>query len=262
LPEIVAPLGDDETVFLINRVREFAWFTERQGALLAFSETALPSANATVELMQLKNELHTDYLIIDDYTTTRWQTLVFLLHQSMHQGDVMLLDTSIISDQSGDSSFGPAPSLTLVAENEPNEFGRFCRIFSFNQRYFSMSQSISVLDTGWTATNNGGILNQSGRAQIVIGSESSQTILHNEFNLNLILETGFILIYVEETDAIVDSIEIVSGSDNSLELANRIGNGLFIYYHGELTINDIRITVMGEAGTSILVDSLSCWTGS
>lgn len=257
---IVEDLGDEDSIFLANRVREFSWLTGRKCVFLAFTDTALPNSNATSEIMSLTGEFSVDFLIIDMYTTTRWQTLIFLLHQSMEIGDSVLLNGSIIPECVGEGTFGPVQSLTLVVQNEPNDAGRFSRIFKVDESYFSLNQSISVVDPGWEASDNGEILNQSDNAQVIIGAEASQTIIHRDVSLNLLPETGFILFSIDEIDANVTSIEMLSDNNSLIGHGERIAEGLFICYHGEELINDIRITVEGEAGESVVIESISFWT--
>jgi hypothetical protein len=260
LPDILISIGNEETVFLVNRVREFSWFTNRKAAYLGFSEVGLGSYDASGELVSFTSNFGTDYVIIDGYTITKWRTLEYLLLEPIRLESSVMLKLSEVSNLRYDNDTSCA-SLTLIAETEPNDFGRLTRVYSFSNKSFVRQLDINLIDIGWNATNQGSIINNLDGTHIIIGDNHNSTSTQRStgFDLNLALPTGFLLIDIEEVNASVSSIEIWDESGSLLRFAEDAIDELYIVHVSEITVGDIRIRIDGDAGESIIVRSISYW---
>jgi len=261
LPGVLRPIGDGDTVFLANRVREFAWFTDRQAAYLGFTEIGLDSVNATGEIMSLAANFSTDYLIVDDYTIAKWRTLQFLLIDPIDLGDSVMLNLSDISSLRYENNTGVKESLTLVAETEPNDLGRMTRVYSFDSTTFTKFHEVEMVESGWNATNSGSIVNLTGHAQLVIGQGQNSTSTWRPFGYDLGLDimTGFILFDIEKVDAEIGGIEIWDASGLLVREAEDVSDGLYFCYLGDITVGDIRVRIEGDEGESVVIQSISFW---
>ncbi|MFW9887428.1 MAG: hypothetical protein ACFFER_04560, partial [Candidatus Thorarchaeota archaeon] len=101
LPSIINALGNDDTVFLVNRVREFSWLTNRKCAFLEFSCEGLSYLNATLEMASLATKFSAQFLLIDDYTIAKWKTLEFLLYDPISVGETINLNATFIDELAG-----------------------------------------------------------------------------------------------------------------------------------------------------------------
>jgi hypothetical protein len=68
LRENLSELGNADTIFLLDRAREFSWFTARNSAVLRLSERNLLSSIAAQEIIQHYIEYQTEFVVIDGYT--------------------------------------------------------------------------------------------------------------------------------------------------------------------------------------------------
>jgi len=259
LPSIVNQLGDDNTVFLVDRAREFSWFTGRKTAVLELSNLSLRYTNASQELLSLAARFSTDYLIVDGYTVAHWKTLDFLLLESISLGTPVILGGSEIVE--GNDSGNTFPALTLIAETQPDEFGDYSRVFRFDTSIFSRSWNVSLLDVGWDASNGGSIVNASGEVLLTIGTGQTfaNTWRPDGFDLNLAVNSGFLLFDLEEISATITRIEVWDGDGMLLRHAESLGGNLYYCPLGEVTVGDIRIVIEGSSGESIIIRSISVW---
>ncbi|MFW9887133.1 MAG: hypothetical protein ACFFER_03065, partial [Candidatus Thorarchaeota archaeon] len=101
LSSIVNPLGDEDTIFLANRVREFSWYTSRRCAFLEFSDEGLTNLNASLEMVGLAINFSAQYLLIDGYTIAKWKTLEFLLYDPISVGETINLNATFIDELAG-----------------------------------------------------------------------------------------------------------------------------------------------------------------
>ncbi|MFW9803453.1 MAG: hypothetical protein ACFFFC_12410, partial [Candidatus Thorarchaeota archaeon] len=131
LSEIVDTLGDENTVFLANRVREFSWYTGRRCAFLEFSDEGLTNLNASLEMVGLAINFSAQYLLIDGYTIAKWKTLEFLLYSPISVDETIDLNATFIEELAGQPNITIA-KLTLVRETEENSYGRMSRVFSLD----------------------------------------------------------------------------------------------------------------------------------
>jgi hypothetical protein len=131
LPSIINSLGDEDTIFLANRVREFSWYTGRRCAFLEFSDERLPNLNASLEMVGLALNFSAQYLLIDDYTIAKWKTLEFLLYSPIPVGETIGLNATYIDEIQSYPNITIA-RLTLVGETEANIYGRMSRVYSLD----------------------------------------------------------------------------------------------------------------------------------
>ena len=261
LPNAVSQIGDNNTVFLVDRAREFAWFTGRKSAVLELSNMSLPYANTSRELLSLAANFSTDYLVVDCYTLAHWRTLDFLLLEPISIGTSVILGDLEIVELYESSNNISAPALTLIAQTEPNEFGSYCRVFGFDTASFARLREVSILDSGWSTSNGGSITNVSGEVRLTIGNDqnSTNTWRPGGFDFNQMVNSGFLLLDLEGISATVARIEVWDENGIILRHAENLGDGLYYCPLGEVTIGDIRIVIEGSSGESIIVRSISVW---
>jgi hypothetical protein len=131
LSSIINPLGNENTIFLANRVREFSWFTGRRCGFLKFSAEGLSNLNASLEMAALGTNFSAQYLLMDGYTITKWQTLEFLLLNPFSVGESINLNATYIEELQSYPNISIA-TLTLVGETEVNSYGRISRVFALD----------------------------------------------------------------------------------------------------------------------------------
>ncbi|MGV9169623.1 MAG: hypothetical protein ACOC38_06770 [Promethearchaeia archaeon] len=261
LDEIVSQISSEDTRYLLDRAREFSWFTGRPSATLDLSERDLPLDNVSHELSNLMTENGASYLLVDEYTTTKWKTLEYALRDNMSRGDCIPLDASRAIEGIANDIISKVQSLKMVADTKPNYYGRFSRIFMLQECSYSLSQTIGLHTAGWLATSEGKLENTTSGIRISIGDNENQTTIMREegYNLGMKINCGFILLEIEETSAEVLSIEIRDSNGSILSNAHSLGDNVYFAPFGDLTIGDIRITIEGEARESVILKSITSW---
>lgn len=264
LPEVLSSVGTQESIFLADRVREFAWLTNRLAAYLSLSERDLNYIDASAEILSLTSSYSTDYLIVDGHTVAKWGTLDFLLLDPVSIGAAAILNLSQVAEIRFLNNTGMRDSLTLVAETDRNEHGRIARVYSIDSTSFTRFHEIDFNDLGWNATSFGHITNSSGSTSLVIGNNQNSTCTwrYQNFDLNLDLATGFILFDFEEVGAEVDRIEIWDETGNLFRYADHYEGGLYLCFVGEVSVGDIRICITGNEGNSVVIHAASYWCAS
>jgi hypothetical protein len=261
LPEVVEGVGNQDSLFLVDRAREFAWLTERKSVVLEFSQIGLSNIGASLELEALFANFDTDYLIMDGYTVAHWKTLDYFLFSPLAIHSSMILDIQHLVDLESQNSTGEVSSLHLEAATEPNHYGRYTRIYSLGISEFNKIQSIELDDVGWTASNNGTITNSTDGYTLTIGQGAyyTNTWREDRFDLDLSINSGFLLFQVENTTANLARIEVWDGTGEFLAYAERISDGLYACPVGEVVIGDIRFVIEGDQGDYVLIESISVW---
>jgi hypothetical protein len=213
-------------------------------------------------MMSLAAASSAEYVLIDDYTIVKWDTLHHLLRDPMMIRDVSILNTAPLTDIEGNST-ETVESLKLLAENQPNEFGRFSRIYQFDTHSYRRVANISLLESGWQMTNGGSISNQSGNALLSVGASNGNATTKRSvsYDLGVITNSGFLLFEIQEMNAMVSSIEVFKQDGSRLRFAERLSDTIYICPLGRITIGDIQIVIEGNAGDSALVRSISLWSG-
>ena len=134
-------------------------------------------------------------------------------------------------------------------------------MFGFDTVNFAKLRDVSILDAGWNASNGGSITNASGEVQLTIGNDqnSTNTWRPGGFDFGQMVNSGFLLLDLEEISATVARIEVWDENGIILRHAEGLGNGLYYCPLGEVTIGDIRVIIEGSSGESIIVRSISVW---
>ncbi len=256
----IQQLGDSDTVFLVDRYREFSWLTKRMSAKLSLYGKGIPNHRALLNLMQVSERLHTDYAIIDFYTVAAWRTLDVLLLQSYDIADSVPLETEILHQLAGNSSVR-LTSAILEFQTSFNHKGDYSRIFSFGNSTYTKRSVVDLWDSGWAAGNDGLLINISGNVGIQIGSNQNYTYSWRpgEFDLGLETAPGFTLIKIDELNASVSRISFWYTTGDFMLYAEPLGNGIFYSPIGHASIGDIRITIEGESNSSIAIEEISFW---
>jgi len=147
-------LGNADTIFMVDRYREFSWLTERRSTRFGLSGKGIPNHQALFSLKQYSEWFHTDYAVIDFYTVASWRTLDVLLLQSYDIADAVPLDTALLHQLAGNSSVR-LPSAILEFQTPLNYHGDYSRIFSFGNSTFTKESVLNLWDSGWAAGNDG-----------------------------------------------------------------------------------------------------------
>jgi len=261
LPEEVDHLGNADTRFLADRAREFSWLTGRHSVILTFTQVDLPFANASKELGQLAEEFNANYVMVDIYTVAHWRTLSELLEYPIAMGSSVPLCTNLTLISENQNTTGPMPSLTLVAETQPNSLGQCARVFMFENLRYTRTENVDLFNPRWSASNGGAILNSSGYPELVIGNLQNYTNTWRPapFDLNSTVEAGFLLCRVREMSATVARIEVWNSSGDFVCYVEGAGSGQYCCPLNNATIGDIRIVIEGNPSDSVIIISISLW---
>jgi hypothetical protein len=264
LDSIVGPLGNESTVFLLNRAREFSWFTGKGAAVLKYSQSWLDPVNTSLQTLAMRNEYNAEYLIWDLYNVEKWRTFEFLLNDSMIIGSQVLLNVSKAIDAIAHNSTGAASSLRLVAETPINEIDRYSRVYAFDNAIFERTRNVSLLSEGWETTKQGTLTASSEGVQLSIANGENSTTVRRvtSFDLGFEIEAGYMLFQIEDTDNVLASLEVWSSSGELLRVAEQIGNNLYYCPFGTVDVGEIRLTIEGQPGSEVLIKSISIWESS
>ncbi|MFW9795386.1 MAG: hypothetical protein ACFFEE_13850, partial [Candidatus Thorarchaeota archaeon] len=255
------PLGDENTVFLLNRAREFAWFTGKGSAVLRYSQSSLDPLNTSLQTLSMRDEFGAEYLVWDLYNVDKWRTFEFLLYDPMTIGSHVLLDVSRAIETSDINTTGMASSLRLVAETPVNELDRFARVYAFDEATFERSRNISLLSEGWETTKAGTLTAASGGVQLAIATGENSTSVRRvtSFDLGFDIGSGYILFAIDDADGILTELEVWDSHGELLRVAKRISDDLYYCPLGNVDIGEIRLTIEGEPGSDVLIKSISIW---
>jgi hypothetical protein len=254
-------LGDESTIFLVERAREFSWVTGRNSAHLYFSRRGLSFSNASREVVALAHEYNASYMVLDLFTVSAATTYSELLEYAIPIGGFVPLCTSVTSVLEGQNNTGPTLSLMLVAQTQPNSAGEFSRIFEFESRSYTRVQDVDLLSPGWSAGNGGALVNSTGYPELVIGSLQNYTFAYrtSPYDLNLKIEAGFMLCRISNASAVVPRVELWSSIGKLICYALGAGTGLYCCPLNNAAVGDIRVVAVGDPGGSVVISSISFW---
>jgi hypothetical protein len=261
LEDVVATIGDSESVFLVDRAREFAWLTGRKSAVMELSQINLDLFNASNQLITLSSRFNTSYFLMDEYTIAHWGVFEYLIDNPLAIGNAMIIDLSRAIEPQFSNITDSMRTLKLVGQSQTDDFGSFGRIFQFTNNSFNHLRNENLLESGWGASNRGSISNSSGEIRLTIGSGASytNTLRTNGYDLNLNIDSGYLIFTFEYAGAIVERIEIYDSNGSLISYAERFNDGLYYCPIGELKIGDIHIIINGNPGSSVIIKSISTW---
>ena len=252
-------LGNDSTVFLVDRAREFAWITGRKTAVFWLSATNLSYSRAGEEIIALASRFSTQYLIVDTYTRSHWGVMQYLYGDELPLGYPFLLNVSFLEGPYGNST-GNVSVLTLVAATEANDFRRYARIFEFGTGRFGRLWTADMLDPAWDVGNEGSLVEVDGKTHLVIGPGYNYTYTWRpDDDLNVTVQTGFLLCDLEEVNATVTRVEVYSSSGAFISLAEKIDDSRYYLPLSSTTVGNIAIVIEGGSGESVIIRSVSIW---
>ena len=263
LNDVLLEHGIDNGTFLVDRAREFSWYTGSQSVVLRLTSADLPDANASSEIAILATRFNASHVLIDAYTITHWRTLEYLYSDDISIGTVLPLNVSTMFE-SGENETESVPALRLVASTEEDGGGHYVRIFLFCEESFRITERIDFLSPGWEATGYGSISNHSGVAAFEIASDRTGTTVWRPggSDLNMTTGSGALLMSFLGTEASVTRVEVWDKDGNLVRYADSLGEGRFACSFGNITIGDIRVIVDGSPGGYVLVTSASIWVQS
>ena len=256
----ISMISSDSDVFLVCRAREFSWLTGRKTVNLDFGNRYLPDSNASERIMNLALSFGATYLVIDNYTVTRWDTLKTLYRDKYTPGQTLILNYSRITDSNAviiDSVF----SVSFVHQTKSDNDGNYISLFSFCWADYAKYKEISLLSNGWAARNEGQIENISSVPRLVIGSNKTFTGSFRVVPYDLDLETrpGFILFNITVSSVTIWRIQIWDADGKFVNYVWGIGSTLYSAYTGLRTVGDIHIVIEGVAGGFATINSISLW---
>lgn len=260
LKEVVAGIGNEDSIFLVDRAREFSWYTSRCSMVLEYSDEHLPDIQANNETMQLASEGDTEYIVIDDYFVARWQTLNHLYQSELNINDRVILETSGLANESA-STMRNVAALKFVASTRPNQYGRYARIFGFDKANYTIKGTENILGDEWQASNNGSIVSEGGKPNLVIGSSSNYTNTWRPEAENPLcyIQSGFVVIRLSNMTADVARVGILNTEGELVDYAEAVDDHIYCSIVGGVFIGDIRIVIEGEPGDSITIDRIGYW---
>jgi hypothetical protein len=249
------------TLVLADRAREFTWMTGLGSYMMDLGSIGLPNINASKALLYQVMKSSVDYVLVDDYTMAHWQTLDYLYTPMLKTGSSVLFNISAVVQYAHSNVTDSIASLTLANASAPNIYGRYARLYSPSTSKFNISDYLGLLDPGWAASEGGLIANESGSVNIIVGSNANYTNTYRPipFDLDINVESGFILLEAEEVSARVARIEIWDSNGNFAGYAENIGENLYLGVLVNLTVGDIRISVEGAQGGYVTIDQMTIW---
>lgn len=264
LSEGVQSFGNEDTIFLADRAREFAWYANRRSATLELEMRGLDYLNSSSQVISLASLYGTEYLLVDGYTVTKWNTAQFLLIDPIIQNSLVILDVPKALQHCGSSIVRDMESLEMVYETETNHLGRYSRIFRFTNADYTPHFTSNLIESGWAASNGGAYENVNGTARISIGAgkETTTTFWNGSSSFMIGNRTGYLILSIQELDAVVDAIEIWDYRGEFVRILQRVNETCYISPVGDVEITDIRIRISGPPGNSIALHSLEYWSAT
>jgi hypothetical protein len=263
LPDVVNELDIVDERILVDRAREAAWYLDVRTAVLELSSIGLPFLNSSTEILELADEFETDYLLADDYTLAHWETLDYLLYESILPEDSLLLNVTQLINSYMNNRTGLTESITAFGDTQPNELGRFSRIYRFTQTEFEKNQTLNLIDGGWSVSGGALLTSTADGLNVTLDSNNQSTVVSRSsgFALDLQASTGFILIQVDDASAAIARIQIEDNSTLLMQTTTPIGNGLYFVPIGNISIDDILIEIGGNQGDTVIIRDISFWQG-
>ncbi|MDF1540746.1 MAG: hypothetical protein P1Q69_17755, partial [Candidatus Thorarchaeota archaeon] len=261
LVDCVETLGDSESKFIVDRAREFTWLTGRQSVTLVLPSVSLSDFQSSSSTLELAQQFEADYFIIDQYTLSHWNALSWLHLESMSIGRTVLLDLATLQRIGNETTTENGISLTLVSSNQANSDELYFRVFQISNPTLSRTTSINLLDPGWYASEWGSLLIESGTTKLIIGSGQNFTNTRrlDGPDLNIEIDSGFILLELNNLSSIIAEISLWDENGVFIKFANYVNGEIYYCSLGDVTIGDIRIVIVGESGGVLEVKSISVW---
>ena len=134
-------------------------------------------------------------------------------------------------------------------------------MLSFKEFNYSQQKEIELFSQGWAASEGGVILNQSGKAMLIIGNDANYTNSWrpNGFDLGLDTDSGFALIEVNNHSASVARISFYDENGIHLGDATPLNDNRYFFILGHVTLGDVRIVIEGEENGYIVVEQFQIW---
>ena len=252
---------ESESVFLVDRAREFAWLTNRKSVVMQLSRVNIDPFNASNQLMALSSRFNASFFLMDGYTLAHWGIFEHLLTHPLNIGNKMIIDYSKAIEQRFNNITDSIRTLTLAYQSQTDDFGSYSRIYQFSNNSFIHFQDENLLDVGWAICNGGSISNASGEIHLTIGPDANYTNTWrpNGYDLNLSIDSGYLVFSFEDAGATIARIEIYDDGGGLISFADRVNDDFYYCPFGEVEIGDIRIVIEGNPGDSVIVKLISAW---
>ncbi|TXT54866.1 MAG: membrane protein of unknown function [Candidatus Thorarchaeota archaeon] len=260
IEDAIEQIGNEDTKFLVDRAREFAWITHRQTVVLELTKAGLTDAEAEQQILQLVNRFNVEYLVIDRITVARWGVFESLLFDAMEINSSIPLDYAPAS-QINDNESVMLQSVKLVDELRSSSGHIDVRIFQFSNITYAATDVKVITPNQWEAGNNGTLSFIDDYTILTIGQNRNYTFttVKDDYSLDWHVKTGFVSLRVSEINATITRVSIWDDSENLLGCAFQIDESLWIFDVGNIEIGDIKIVIQGEANCSISIGQISNW---
>jgi len=262
LDEAVSQIGSPDSRFVVDRARDFSWYTGRLSVVLTLSAEGLTEGQAGLELIRLSRQYNAQFFVMDGFTLAHWKTFESAYRIPLSVGSLLLLDYAAPSRTVGNST-SSISSLKLAATTEPNENGDYVRIFAIVNSSFSSYEDLASCWQVWTAGNDGAVESSSNGLRIVIGHNRTYSFLHYDMEAvgvdGIHVHPGFLLVRLGERTANVSRVSLWGQNGEFVRFACQVDNDTFVAPLGEEVLGDIRVVIEGCESQYVTISSISFW---
>ncbi|MDF1539369.1 MAG: glycosyltransferase family 39 protein [Candidatus Thorarchaeota archaeon] len=244
--------------FLLDRAREFAWITNREGIYLNLHYSRDLEWEATYELLRMVNDYNADFLILDSYTVAHWNNFEFLQKASMTNENTLPLNAREAALLVGENSSEHLQSIDLLYQTQANSYGDYVRIFSVVEEAYSVSWRNISFSEDWDVSS--GIELDGTRSEIHFLKSANSAIERNILSpFNITTSGGFVLFSFSEVNAEVTRISLINTQGVVIQQAERIEGSIFYAQLGCHLIGNIRIEMQGDIQGTISLEEMAIW---
>ena len=244
----------NQDVFLTDRARELAWFTNRQ--TVSIENSNLKSTNIDyATLASIYHQFNASYLIVDNYFLWTFPQLKDLYYSAANPIGTLFLPRDVFLS----SLIGGPNSLQgykLVFSDSSTTFGIWklesSSTLSLNSTY------IDLLSDSWTL-NQGNISRSQNGYQLTIGEGNNYAFTHSTKPLNVVLDNQSTRMFVwnitDIHNATIARIEFWNASgDQVLTLLPPTQTGIWSTTINVASFSDMRIVITGGSGSYVNIE--------
>jgi hypothetical protein len=261
LDRVIQTLPGD-SIFIVDRTTEFSWLTGQRTVDFNLWGPGI-SLHRAVDYVERRAALfNATYFIIDRFTIARWNTFHQLYYPPYLEGDVLPIDIGKLFSSKGSGAAINVSSVKMIGQSESTRANEYARVLGFSDADYSKEFDIDFLEPGWSASNQGALVNQSGSAKLIIGTSQNYTNTWRpgSFDLGASLSSGCLLINFSEMTAEIARIALFNDSGNLLSYASLFSEGHFYAFFGIESLGDIRIVIEGDPGSSVTINAATYWS--
>jgi hypothetical protein len=259
IEDLVYQIGDENSIFLVDRANEFTWRTERMATFLKPLSGNYSVGQHLQSIYSQAVLFEADYFLLDVFTTTRWVEIRDLMDYPMNLNSGILLQTSVIRSINRGTLTLEAPSAILVSEDNDNQP---LKLFEIQTSSFAREWDGSQNSTGWETGDNAHIVDDSRGISLTLNVSSSVAYVNRtqSNHLNLTLSGGFFFTRISENNAVVTHIEILDTDGNLISVCERYRDDVFYVPLGDVTVGNIVVFCSGSEEGTVLFHQMSLWS--